>query len=77
VLNPGESCFELIDRACRQVGLLPVSDGIGGFLLDAGGQRRGDGVSDAREVNVLKQHGRYDASKRYAKYIVLAQQPRH
>ena len=39
-INPGDSPFEVIDRACRMVGVLPVSDGNGGLLLTrAGGSR--------------------------------------
>ena len=72
-VDPGESTFEVIDRACRMAGVLPVSDGAGGLLLTRAGTSR---VSTAlvEGENILAAHVSYDASARYARYVVRGQQ---
>lgn len=71
-INPGESSFDVIDRACRMVGLLPVSDGLGGVVLTrAGGARATTALVEGQ--NILQATASYDGSKRYRTYIVSGQ----
>lgn len=71
-VNPGDSPHELIDRACRMVGVLPVSDGLGGVVLTrAGGVRATTPL--VRGVNILSAEATFDATKRYRRYVVSGQ----
>lgn len=71
-INPGESPFEIIDRACRLVGVLPVSDGHGGLVLTrAGGARATTALVEGE--NILSARATYDGSGRYRRYIVSGQ----
>ncbi len=71
-ISPGESVFEIIDRACRMAGILAVSDGIGGLALTQTGS---DSASTAlvEGKNILQAAADFDASGRYSKYITLGQ----
>lgn len=73
-LQPGETAFEALDRACRMRGVLPISDGHGGLVLTKPGQTRcstalvqGENVKAASLTN--------DATDRYRNYIVRGSQP--
>ncbi|MBZ5560361.1 MAG: hypothetical protein LAO77_24150 [Acidobacteriia bacterium] len=71
-INPGESAFDVIDRACRIVGVLPVSDGQGAIVLTrAGGLRCTTPLVEGE--NILSVDASYDESKRYARYLVSGQ----
>lgn len=71
-IDPGESAWDVLDRACRMSGVLPVSDGFGGVLLTrAGTSRCPTPIGD----NVLSGSATFEASGRYRTYIVSAQQP--
>jgi len=71
-INPGDSPFEVIDRACRMVGVLPVSDGNGGLLLTrAGGSRATTALIEGG--NILTASATFDATRRYRRYIVSGQ----
>jgi prophage tail gpP-like protein len=73
-IDPGESAFEVLDRACRMAGVLPVSDGQGGLVLTrAGSDRVGTPLIEGE--NILSGSVEYDATARYRKYIVGAQHP--
>jgi prophage tail gpP-like protein len=74
VINPGDSVFEVIDRACRMAGLLPVSDGAGGIVLTRTGGARATSVL-AQGENILTADVNYDATKRYRRYMVAGQTP--
>jgi prophage tail gpP-like protein len=68
-VNPGESAFDAINRACTMVGLLPVSDGEGGIVLTRGaGGRATSAIVEG--TNVLSVSGEHDASRQYSQYIV-------
>jgi prophage tail gpP-like protein len=71
-IHPGESAFEAIDRFCRSVGVLAMSDGQGGLLLTRAGEARCE-VTLAEGVNILSASVDYDGTRRYAKYVVLSQ----
>jgi prophage tail gpP-like protein len=71
-INPGDSAFEVIDRACRLVGVLPVSDGAGGLILTRTGGTRATTVL-AEGENILAADVTFDASRRYRRYIVDGQ----
>jgi len=71
-ISPGDSAFEVIDRACRMVGVLPVSDGLGGIVLTrAGGARATTPL--VRGNNILTAEATFDATKRYRRYVVNGQ----
>jgi prophage tail gpP-like protein len=72
-IDPGESAFEVLERACRMVGVLPVSDGAGGILLTRAGSARA-ATALVEGQNILAISADYDASSRYRRYIVAAQQ---
>ncbi len=73
-VNPGDSAFEVIDRLCRQAGLLPVSNGRGGLVLTRAGSARCE-TPLVEGQNILAASGEYDMSGRYARYIVTGQHP--
>jgi prophage tail gpP-like protein len=72
-VDPGESAFQVLDRACRMAGVLPVSDGAGGLVLVRAGSTRAD-IPLVEGQNILAASGDFDATARYARYIVSAQQ---
>lgn len=72
-LQPGESAFEAVDRACRMRAVLPVPDGAGNITIT----RRGTTPAKARLVqgqNVLRARKSADSTERYSQYKVLGQQ---
>lgn len=73
-IDPGDSAFDVIDRVCRLVGLLPISDGTGGLLLTRAGNTRAV-TALVEGKNILSASAEYDSSQRYSRYVVLGQQP--
>lgn len=73
-VDPGESAFEVLDRACRLAGVLPISDGAGGLLLTRAGSDR-TATALVEGENILAASAEYDASARYRRYVVAAQHP--
>ncbi len=73
-IDPGDSALDVIERACRVAGVLPVSDGAGGLVLTRPGSAR-TATSLVEGQNVLGASARYDASHRYRRYVVMGQQP--
>lgn len=71
-VDPGEKAFEVIDRACRLAGVLPVSDGVGGLRLTRAGSARCTTALVEGE-NILSAAGSYKATERYRRYIVRGQ----
>lgn len=70
--SPGDSAFEIIDRACRSVGVLPVSNGLGGVILTrAGGTRCTTALVEGK--NIFAIGATFDATKRYRTYRVYGQ----
>jgi prophage tail gpP-like protein len=71
-VDPGDSCFDAIELACRMVGVLPVSDGAGGLRLTRAGETRC--VTElVQGENILAASADYDASGRFARYVVTGQ----
>lgn len=71
-VDPGDTAFEVIERACRSAALLPVSDGRGGLVLT----RAGSGRASTQLVegqNILEASADYDVSGRFNRYLVLGQ----
>jgi prophage tail gpP-like protein len=73
-VDPGDSAFDAIERACRMCGILPVSDGKGGVVLTRAGSAR-CGTAIVQGENVLGASARFDAAGRYRRYIVTGQHP--
>lgn len=71
-VDPGDSAWEVIERACRTAGLLAVSDGRGGLVLMRPGSTRAHTAIIEGE-NLLTGSTRYDTSGRYRKVIVRGQ----
>lgn len=71
-IEPGETAFEAIDKACRMAAILPVSDGDGGLLLT----RSGDTLCPTELVygeNILAGSGVFDATGRFRTVKVRGQ----
>lgn len=71
-IDPGDTAFEALERACRLAAVLPVSDGLGGLLLTRVGSERCTTALVEGE-NILGASGDYDASGRFRRYVVLGQ----
>lgn len=72
-LQPGESAFEAIRRACAMNTMLPVPDGLGGVVLTRAGDAR-VGVALVEGANLLSGEAAYNDQERFSRYIVKAQQ---
>lgn len=70
--DPGDTVFEVIERACRMAGLLAVSDGRGGLVLMRPGSTRANTALIEGE-NLLTCSRKSDTSGRYRKVIVQGQ----
>jgi prophage tail gpP-like protein len=73
-LQPSETAFEALDRACRMRGVLPVSDGKGGLVLTKPGQTRCT-TSLVQGQNVKSAGLSNDTTDRFRTYIVRGSQP--
>lgn len=71
-VDPGDKAFEAIERACRMVGLLAVSDGLGGLQLMRPGSARAQ-TQLVEGENIIAASGDFDASDRFRRYVVLGQ----
>ncbi|MBI9079198.1 MAG: phage tail protein [Pseudodesulfovibrio sp.] len=71
-LQPGETNFEAIDRACRQRGVLPSSDVRGRVILASIGSDRADALIQGE--NILKASANHSTYDRFSEYIVTGQQ---
>lgn len=71
-IQPGESAFDFIERACRAYGVLPVSDGIGGLVLMMPASERSPGELTFGH-NILSAEVSVDASERHSLYVVKGQ----
>ncbi|WP_341899337.1 phage baseplate assembly protein [Ferrovibrio terrae] len=73
-LQPGESAFQAIDRACKQRGVLPMADGLGGLVLcRAGIGRHATALEEGK--NLKAAGGDFSMDQRHSEYIVIGQQP--
>lgn len=71
VVNPGESAWDVIQRAAQTSGLLAISDGAGALRLARAGDSRAQTLVEGR--NILAASIDYQAADRFATYVVLAQ----
>lgn len=71
-IDPGETAFSVIENACRQAGVLAVSDAAGGIVLTRVGSARA-AVDLEEGKNLLSASGSFNASARFAKYVCLGQ----
>jgi prophage tail gpP-like protein len=70
-LQTEETAFAAIDRMAKDVGVLPVSDGLGGVLLTRGGT--GGSFSPLEEgVNMLAAKGSVNWRDRFSHYFALS-----
>lgn len=73
-LQPGESAWEAIERACRSRGFLVSGNGEGGIVLTQPGALGVASVVLAEGENVKGAVLEYDASVRFETYLVRGQQ---
>jgi prophage tail gpP-like protein len=71
-VDPGESVFDAIEKICRKVGVLAVSDGSGGLLLMRPGSSR-TVTALVEGENILAGSATFDGTGRYRRYVVLGQ----
>lgn len=71
-IDPGDSCFEALELACRAAGVLPVCDGAGGLRLTRAGETRCS-TELVEGENILAASAEYDATGRFARYVVTGQ----
>lgn len=71
-IQPGETAYEFIDRACRYRGLLPVADGVGGLAIVKPGGSRASGRLVYGQ-NILKGRTVRDFRERFSLYAVKGQ----
>jgi len=71
-IDPGDSAYEAIERACRGAALLPVADGLGGLVLTrAGAQVTRESLIEGR--NLLGGTATVDRTGRFRRYKVRGQ----
>lgn len=71
-IDPGDTCHEAIERACRLAGVLPVSDGLGNLVLTRAGSAQAS-VDLVEGENILSASAEYDSTGRHYLYAVLGQ----
>lgn len=68
-VNPGETAWDVIQRAAEASGLLVVSDGVGGLTLTRSGTDRASELVEG--FNVMTAAVSYNAAERFRRYVVL------
>lgn len=71
-VQPGETAFEIIDRLCRQRGVLCISDGIGGLVIVKPAAQRSKGILIYGD-NIIAGSVTHDASELFSLYVVKGQ----
>jgi len=71
-INPGESCFEALDKMAKLRGCLLTNDGNGNIVITQAGKIKSF-TELVEGVNILEADARYDAKQRFSKIKVLAQ----
>lgn len=72
-IQDGETAFECIERACRQRGVLPLSDGLGSLLFTRATSGRRASTPLVRGVNIKEAQGSYSDRERFRDYTVKGQ----
>ena len=71
-INPGDTAGAVLEKVCRDAGVLAVSDGNGGVLLTrAGSERLGVSLQQG-QLPVINGNATYTTDERFAEYMVLA-----
>ncbi|WP_034627445.1 phage baseplate assembly protein [Desulfocurvibacter africanus] len=73
-VEPGESAWETLERACRQRAVLCISDAAGGIVLTRTGSERA-ATALVEGQNILSARGRFTTKDRFSVYRVLGQRP--
>jgi prophage tail gpP-like protein len=71
-IDPGDSAFDALEKACRIAGVLPVSDGLGGLMLMRPGSTRTT-TALTEGQNIKSASATFDATGRFHTYKVLGQ----
>ena len=71
VINPGDTGFQVIERAAQAAGVLVVSDGAGGLVITRAGAARATSLIEGQ--NIKEASVDYDGTSRFARYIVGTQ----
>lgn len=71
-VDPGDTAFDALERACRMAALLPISDGKGGVVLTRAGTSRARTALVEGE-NILTASADFDVGGRFRRYIVMGQ----
>lgn len=72
VVNPGESCFETLERAARLRGVLLANDGQGNIVITRAGTSRA-ATALVQGQNILSAEATYSFKERFSEYKVKAQ----
>ncbi len=72
VVSPGDTPYQVIQRAAAPAGVLVVSDGAGGITITRAGARRA-ATPLVEGQNVLAASIEYDATERFRTYVVATQ----
>lgn len=72
-IDPGDTAYDVIERACRLAGVLAVSDGRGGLLLMRPGTERAATALVQGENLLPGSRSTFDATERFSTYKVLGQ----
>jgi prophage tail gpP-like protein len=70
-ISPGDSPFDVIQRAARDAGVLLVSDNAGGIVITRTGAERAEALVEGR--NMVGGAADFRASERFRRYVVLTQ----
>lgn len=70
--NQGETCFEALERACKQKGVLLTGDGSGGVLITRPGTNRSTTILEQGQ-NIIQASASFDHSDRFSNYKVKGQ----
>lgn len=73
-ITPGERCYRVVERLCRDQGVFPVGQPDGTILITRAGQGRHAGAI-VEGVNMLGGDADHDFSKRHSDVIVRGQRP--
>lgn len=72
-LQPGETAFEALERACRIRAVLPTTNGLGALILTRAGRDRAPAALVLGE-NILSGAGGFSHAGRFSRYIVKGEQ---
>jgi len=72
-IQPGDTPFQVIQRAAQAAGVLVVSDGAGGIVITGAGAVRATRIVEGE--NLLEGSIDYDGTERFRRYIVATQVP--